>query len=186
MFCILSIFSVLGGALYERRHPLGLETWASPDRTEQVRSRQELRRSEKEVMDAYGQMRAGAHIDAWQHLQSWLTARGHAPEDYRWLCGRVAAWGDPRYITRLTEDYVDRLLTLKRTGEALDVVAARLADDPAFRPKSAAATLQIARIAVTGGGTPRVARALLADFPTRFAADPSVPAAQALARQLEP
>lgn len=187
MFCILSIFSVLGGALYERRHQLGLEPWASPERTEQVRSRQELRRSEKEVMDAYGQMRAGAHIDAWQHLQSWLAARGHAPEDYRWLCGRVATWGDPRYITRLTEDYVDRLLTLKRTGEALDVVAARLADDPTFRPKSAAATLQIARIAVTGGGTPRVARALLADFPTRFAAaDPSVPAAQALARQLEP
>src|SRR3984957_17281604 len=88
MFCILSIFSVLGGALYERRDQLGLETWASPERTEQVRSRQELRRSEKEVMDAYGQMRAGAHIDAWQHLQSWLTARGHAPEDYRWLCGR--------------------------------------------------------------------------------------------------
>ena len=58
---------------------------------------------------------------------------------------RVAAWGDPRYITRLTEDYVDRLLTLKRNGEALDVVAARLADDATFRPKSAAATLQIAR-----------------------------------------
>jgi hypothetical protein len=186
MFCILSIFSVLAGALYERRDELGLETWASPERTEGLRSRQELRLSEKEVMDAYGQMRAGSHIEAWQRLQSWLTARGHAPDDYRWLCGRVAAWGDPRYITRLTEDYVDRLLLLKRNGEALDVVAGRLVDDPNFRPKSAAATLQIARIAAGGGGTPRVARALLADFPKRFAADSCVPAAQALARQLEP
>jgi hypothetical protein len=185
MFCILSIFSVLGGSLYERRDELGLETWASPERTEELRNAQDLRHSEKEVMDAYGQMRAGSHIDAWQRLQSWLTARGNAPDDYRWLCGRVAAWGDPRYITRLTEDYVDRLLLLKRTGEALDVVAARLTDDPTFRPKSAAATLQIARIAAAGGGAPRVARALLADFPTRFAADPCVPAAQALARQLE-
>jgi membrane protein implicated in regulation of membrane protease activity len=26
MFCVLSLFSVLGGALYERRHPPGLET----------------------------------------------------------------------------------------------------------------------------------------------------------------
>jgi hypothetical protein len=185
MFCILSIFSALGGALYERRDELGLETWASPERTEELRNAQDLRHSEKEVMDAYGQMRAGSHIDAWQRLQSWLTARGNAPDDYRWLCGRVAAWGDPRYITRLTEDYVDRLLLLKRTGEALDVVAARLTDDPTFRPKSAAVTLQIARIAAAGGGAPRVARALLADFPTRFAADPCVPAAQALARQLE-
>jgi hypothetical protein len=67
MFCILSIFSVLGGALYERRHELELETWVSPER---------------------------------------------------------------------------------------------------------------------GGGTPRVARALLADFPARFAGDPCVAAAAALARHL--
>ena len=184
MFCILSIFSVLGGALYERRHELGLETWASPERTEELRRQQDLRESEKEVTEAYGQMRVGSHTHAWQLLQTWLAARGNAPDDYRWLCGRVASWGDPRYMTRLTEDYVDRLLVLKRNGEALDVVARRLTDDPTFRPKTAAATLQIARIAAAGGGTPRVARTLLADFPTRFAGDPSVAAAAALARHL--
>jgi hypothetical protein len=184
MFCILSIFSVLGGALYERRHELGLETWVSPERTEELQRKQDLRQSEKEVTEAYGQMRAGSHTQAWQLLQTWLTARGNAPDDYRWLCGRVAAWGDPRYITRLTEDYVDRLLALKRNGEALDVVARRLTDDPSFRPKSAAATLQIARIAAAAGGTPRVARTLLADFPTRFSGDPSVAAANTLARHL--
>jgi hypothetical protein len=129
-------------------------------------------------------MRAGSHTQAWSMLQSWLTTRGNAPDDYRWLCGRVATWDDPRYATRLTEDYVDRLLALKRTGEALDVVAARLAEDPAFRPKSAAATLQIARIAAGGGGKSRVARALLADFAARFAGDPSVAAAAELARHL--
>jgi len=186
MFCILSIFSVLGGALYERRHELGLETWASPERTEELRHKQDLRESDKTVTEAYGQMRVGSHTQAWQLLQAWLTARGNAPDDYRWLCGRVAAWGDPRYITRLTEDYVDRLLALKRSGEALDVVARRLTHDPTFRPKSAAATLQIARIAAAGGGTPRVARTLLADFPARFAGDPSVVAADALARHLGP
>jgi hypothetical protein len=184
MFCILSIFSVLGGALYERRHELGLETWVSPERTEELRRKQDLRDSEKEVTEAYGQMRVGSHTQAWQLLQTWLTARGNAPDDYRWLCGRVVAWGDPRYVTRLTEDYVDRLLALQRNGEALDVVARRLTDDPSFRPKSAAATLQIARIAAGGGGTPRVARTLLADFPARFAGDPSVAAAHALARHL--
>jgi hypothetical protein len=184
MFCILSIFSVLGGALYERRHELGLETWVSPERTEELERKRDLRQSEQEVTEAYGQMRVGSHTQAWQLLQVWLTARGNAPEDYRWLCGRVVAWGDPRYITRLTEDYVERLLALKRTGEALDVVSARLTHDPAFRPKTAAATLQIARIAAAGGGTPRVARTLLTDFPARYAGDPSVPAAAALARHL--
>ena len=173
-------------ALYERRHELGLETWVSPERTEELQRQHDLRQSEKKVTEAYGQMRVGSHTQAWHLLQTWLTARGNAPDDYRWLCARVATWGDPRYITRLTEDHVDRLLILERTGEALDVVSARLTHDPSFRPKSAAATLQIARIAAAGGGTPRVARTLLADFPTRFAGDPCVPAATALARHLGP
>jgi hypothetical protein len=184
MFCILSVFSVLGGALYERRHELELETWVSPERILAREQARVLRQSEHEVTEAYGQVRAGSHTRAWQLLQGWLARRGHDPEDYRWLCGRVSAWDDPRYVTRLTEDYVDRLLTLKRTGEALDVVAARLGQDPAFRPKSAAATLQISQIAAAGGGVPRVARTLLADFPARFAGDPRVAEAAALARHL--
>jgi hypothetical protein len=186
MFGILSVFSVLGGALYERRHELGLEAWASPELIEGRRKAQELRQSENEATEAYGQMRAGSHTQAWATLQTWLSSRGHAPDDYRWLCGRVTVWGDPRYVTRLTEEYVDRLLVLKRNGEALDVVAARLTADPGFRPKSAVATLQIARFAATGAGKPQVARALLADFSARFAGDPCVSAASALARELEP
>jgi hypothetical protein len=186
MFCILSVFSVLGGALYERRHELELETYHSPERTEERVRAQERRQSEHELTEAYGKMRAGSHTAAWQLLQTWLTANENSPENYHWLCGRVASWGDPRYVTRLTEDYVDRLLTLKRNGEALDVVAQRLREDPSFRPKSASATLQIARLAAAGGGTTGVARALLADFSTRFAGDPSIAAADALSRQLVP
>jgi hypothetical protein len=184
MFCILSIFSVLGGALYVRRHELGVEAWNSPERTAGIERARELRQSDNDVAEAYGQMRAGSHIAAWQQLQSWLTARGNDPEDYRWLCGRTASWEDARYVTRLTEDYVDRLLTLKRTGEALDIVARRLEINASFRPKTAASTLQIARLAIAGGGMPRVARTLLADFSTRYAGDPTVPAAAALARDL--
>jgi hypothetical protein len=93
-------------------------------------------------------------------------------------------WDDPRYITRLTEEHIARLLVLKRTGEALDVVAQRLNLDPSFRPKSAADTLGLAQLACQGGGNPRVARALLADFGTRFAGDPRVPVAAALAHHL--
>src|SRR5260370_35882539 len=89
MFCILSVFSVLGGALYERRHELGLETWASPERTEELQRKQDLRESENQVTEAYGQMRAGSHTQAWQLLQTWLTARGNAPADYPCLSGRV-------------------------------------------------------------------------------------------------
>ncbi len=136
-------------------------------------------------MEAYGKMRAGSHTEAWQLLQTWLAARGNAPDDYRWLCGRVVTWDDPRYVTRLTRGLCRSLAAAQaQRGMALDVVAQRLGEDPSFRPKSAATTLQIARLAAGGGGTPRVARALLADFPARFAGDPSVAAAAALARHL--
>jgi hypothetical protein len=117
-------------------------------------------------------------------LADWLKSRDDTPEDYRWLCERTATWDDPRYITRLTEELAARLLTLKRSGEALDVVAQRLSLDPGFRPRSAADTLTIAQLAARGGGLPRVARALLSDFAARFAGDPRVPEAEALAHHL--
>jgi hypothetical protein len=186
MFAVLSIFSFLGGAIYERRHELGVETWVSPERSADLEKKDELRRSDNLVMQAYGLMRANSHIQSWQMLTDWLTSRGNSTEDYRWLCERVQSWDDARYVTRLTEERLDRLLILKRSGEALDVVAQRLQVDPGFRPKSAAHTLAIAQLAARGGGKPAVARSLLADFAARFPGDPHVAAAGALAQQLGP
>jgi hypothetical protein len=175
MFCILSTFSALGGALYERRNELGLETWVSPERDQELKEAQDLRQNHRDVTEAYGKMRAGSHVECWQQLQDWLGRRGHDAEDYRWLCDQVASWGDPRYITRLSQDYLERLISLKRTGEALNLVAQRLKQDPTFRPKSAATTLHLARLAAAGGGAMRVARTLLADFAARFPGDPPSP-----------
>ena len=186
MFAVLSVFSFLGGVCYERRHELNLETWVSPERTEALKAKDTQRESDKHVLEAYGLMRAGSHIKSWQMLEDWLKSRGNTPEDYRWLCERTLSWDDPRYITRLTEEHVARLLTLKRTGEALDVVGQRLNLDPNFRPKSAADTLSLAQLAARGGGAPRVARVLLSDFAARFAGDPRLPAAQALKDHLAP
>ena len=184
MFVVLSIFSVLGGALYERRHELGLETWHSPERTAEKERQADEKQSDSVVTEAYGQVRVGAHQNAWALLQSWLASRGHAPEDYLWVRDKVVAWPDARYADRLTQEYVDRLLAAKRDGEALDAVRDRLRVDKAFRPKSAAATLRIAQLAAGGGGAAGVARVLLSDFGERFAGDPLVETAAALARHL--
>jgi hypothetical protein len=184
MFGILSVFSMLGGALYERRDELGLDTRKSPERTAELQHQADVRESEALLAEAYGQMRVGSHSKAWALLQEWLHSRGNLVADYRWLCARVTDWSDSRYANRLTAGYVERLLTLKQNGEALDAVAQRLAVDPGFRPKTAAATLHIAQLAAHGGGATRVARTLLADFGERFANDPSVAAANALAKQI--
>jgi membrane protein implicated in regulation of membrane protease activity len=184
MFGILSVFSVLGGALYERRNELGLETRRSPERTAELERLAEERESHAQVTDAYGQMRAGSHTKAWALLQDWLASRGHTIADYHWLFEHVAHWHDRRYANRLTEDYLEKLVVLKEYGRALDVVRQRLDQDPSFRPKSAATTLRLAELAAQGGGLPRIARALVADFDTRFPGDPSVVAARALAERL--
>jgi hypothetical protein len=186
MFAVLSVFSFLGGALYERRHELNLDTWVSPERSAALETQQTLRESDRLVHEAYGLMRAGAHIKSFRMLEEWLKSRGYTPEDYRWLCERTASWDDPRYLTRLTEEFVARLLVLKRAGEAVDVVSQRLNLDPTFRPKSAADTLSIAQLAARGGGAPRVARILLSDFAVRFAGDSQVATAQALMDHLGP
>jgi hypothetical protein len=184
LFALLSVFSFLGGALYERRDQLSIETWVSPERTQGLRDKEEQKQHDKVVLDAYGLQRAGSHVKCWQVLESWLQSRGHTPADYHWLCERTLTWDDPRYVTRLTEDYVARLLVQKRTGEALDVVTQRLNLDPTFRPKSAADTLNIAQLAARGGGVARVAKVLLSDFAARFAGDPRIPVAEALQRHL--
>lgn len=184
MFAVLSIFSSLGGALYERRHELGLETWHSPERTAEKARLADLKQSEQVVTEAYGQLRVGAHTKAWELLQTWLASRGHAVEDYRWVRDAVVAWPDARYAHRLTVEYVDRLLAAKRDGEALDAVRERLRVDKGFRPTSAAATLRIAQLAAGGGGALGVARVLLSDFGERFAGHPLVETADALARHL--
>ena len=58
-------------------------------------------------------MRARSHSAAWNVLRDWLASGGDSPQDYRWLVARLERWHDARYVTRMTEEYIERLLTLK-------------------------------------------------------------------------
>jgi hypothetical protein len=185
MYGILAVFSVLGGALYERRDELGIETWHSPERTAAREQAARHRDDLETVARAYAQVRIGAHGEAWKILQDWLSGRGDEPEDYRWLTAQVTPWPDPRYATRMAQETIARLLVLKRNGEALDLVRECLAADPDFRPKTAAETLALARLADRGGVKP-VARRLVADFAQRYPGAVGTELAAQLARELAP
>ena len=183
LVAILSIVSALGGAVYIRRDELGIEVWHSPERRKERQRQEELKKSDDVVDLAFNQARLGAHANATKILPARHKSRNHTPDDYHWLCLRTASWSDPRHLRRLTADYVDRLLQLRRNGEALDLVGQRLKTDPDFRPTNAAATLTIAQLAGRGG-SPAIARVLLADFAVRYAGEPSVGPAATLAREL--
>jgi hypothetical protein len=184
MFAVLSVFSVLAGALYDRRHEMHLDVYVSPEQEAEKQRKAELRLNEKLVLEAYGLMRADAHVKSWQLMHDWVVSRGSEPHDLEWLAERVASWEDSRYATRFTEELIERLVVLKKNSEALKALDRRLAVDPKFRPKSAADTLSLAQLAARGGGAPRLARVLLSDFAARFPGDPRVGVADALARHL--
>jgi hypothetical protein len=78
MFGILSVFSVLGGAIFERRDQLGIQTWTSPEQEAEKERKQDHAKSDKLIHEAYGLMRAGRHLECWELLQRWLSEHGHA------------------------------------------------------------------------------------------------------------
>jgi hypothetical protein len=184
LFALLSGFSLLAGAAYERRHRLGIDTWRSPEQDAEAKAVIERRESERVLAEAYGLARAGAQGRASELIRSWLSQRGGGLADYRWLCGKLKDWGDDRFVTLYTQEYVDKLWMVGERGEALKAVADRVAEDARFRPASARTTLAVAQLAAVGGGRPKLARILLADFSDRFAGDPLCAAAIALARRL--
>jgi hypothetical protein len=183
LFMGLSLFSLLAGSLYDRRDELGLEVWHSPEKKQARADAEDQRQSQKVVDQAYGEVRAAQHLAAWSTLSGWLDARRHRLEDYEWLIERVTPWPDGRYLSRLTEECIERLLAANRNGDALQVMDRALRHNRQFRPKTPASTLRMAHIAAMGG-SPKLANVLLADYAQRFPGDPNVGAAAALMQRL--
>ena len=138
------------------------------------------------VMDAHGSLRAHNPLRTWRLLSEWLRSRGERPEDYTWLTSRIAEWNDSRFLNRLAQAHVSRLLTLERGGEALQVTADRMAVDSRFRPRTAPDTLILAQLAARNGAMRSLAAVLLSDFAGRFKGDPRTLLADKLRQRLTP
>ncbi len=136
-FVLFSLATALGGAIFRRRHALGLDPWASPEREDERRQREETAADNAFCAEVYGLLRAHRHDAAWAQVALWLATAHREPSAYRWLSARADHWGEPRFQDRLTRDFVARLLALGRRGEAVEQVEACwrrggdfVADDP--------------------------------------------------------
>lgn len=183
LFGLLSLSALYAGLIYDCRQELDLETWVSPERTADRQAREDRVRHASLVDEAYELLRVGEKEQAWQILTEWFGSRGRTSVDYYWLADRLSSWSDPAFATRLGQEFVEHLLSGRMSSEVLRVAEARLRVDPGFRPKNAASTLALARIAAAGGAK-RTARLLLADFTTRYAGDTSIAAAQKLREEV--
>jgi len=183
MYGWLAVFSLIGGALYERRHEMGLDAWRSPER-QQARNEIDLTREHARFIDElYGHWRGGAYQEALQAAQNRLTAHHHSLEEYAWLCSALLRWPDRRLASRLAQDYIPRLLEAKRPSEALAAARRHLDADPEYRPATAAELIRLVNFARDGGDR-QLARALLIDFERHYPGDQAAPVIAEMSRQL--
>jgi uncharacterized protein HemY len=107
----------------------------------------------------------------------------HADGEYEWLLVGLKQLEDPRHLDRLRNEYLERLVSGRRSADGLKALERIWRATPDFRLRDAATTLTLARTALDAG-TQRDARILLVDFAQRFAGHPSVQLAAALSSRL--
>src|SRR3984957_2140696 len=178
----LSVFSLIGGSLYEQRHLLGHEPIDTPERRA-ARERWELERERARFMDTiYGEARGGNLAGAWQTIERELALQNYAFEFYDWLLERLGGLDNRRLATRLAQDYITRALA-RDNARVTRLVQSCLAADPQFRPRSGAETLRGAELSRLGSDR-RSAAARAGDFEQHFPGDPASVQAAAMAEHL--
>jgi hypothetical protein len=171
VFAWLSVFSLIGGGLYEEREALGHQAMYTPEREAERRQRALEQERSRFVDVVYAQARGGNLSGAWRTLEQELAARGYGFETYDWLLERLQRLDDQRLASRLAQDYIRRALG-RDNGRVTDLVRARLALDVEFRPYSAVETLRVAEL-VRLAGDRASAQRLVSDFAQEF---PDAPA----------
>jgi hypothetical protein len=181
-FAWLSVFSLIGGSLYEQRHALGHEAIDTPERRA-ARERWELERERGRFMDTvYGEARGGNLAGAWHTIERELALQNYAFEFYDWLLERLGGLDNRRLATRLAQDYITRALA-RDNARVTRLLQRCLAADPQFRPRSGAETLRVAELSRLAGDRTS-AQALLRDFEQHFPGDRGSVQAAAMAEQL--
>jgi hypothetical protein len=181
-FAWLSVFSLIGGSLYERRDTLGHEAIDTPERRA-ARARWLLDRERDRFMDTiYGEARGGNLAGAWQTIERELAQQNYAFEFYDWLLERLGGLDNRRLAQRLAQDYITRALT-RDNARVTRLVQRCLAADPQFRPRSGAETLRVAELSRLAGDRSS-AQALVIDFERHFPGDLGLAQAAAMAEQL--
>jgi len=181
-FAWLSVYALIGGGLYEQRAALGHEAIDTPERRA-ARAQLDVERERARFMDTvYGEARGGNLAGAWHTIQHELARQNHAFAYNDWMFVRLSALDDRRLATRLAQDYLSRALG-RDNALVTRLVRRCLAQDPAFRPRSAAETLRIAELARLAGDRAS-AQTLLLGFEQRFPGDSALPQVLALDERL--
>ena len=150
----LFLFALIGATLHQNRHRLGITTRTREERRAE-RELSEHTRERKRMLDrAFNELRLGRSADAWHHLERWIEIHGRgasAHAEYGALLDSALQWQPHALGDRLTCEYLTRLLALRDTGRALQVLERRLGSNPLFRPASPEQARRLRELASLAG-----------------------------------
>lgn len=130
---LLSLFSLMGGAIYERREALGHEPQVSPERTAEREERVRARQRERMLDEAYVPARIHEPSRVVEPLRRWFDEADSAflDTDARAFLARAADWNDLRAYALVAQLVIARLIAARRFATALELLerARRTAPD---------------------------------------------------------
>lgn len=186
LFCVLSIFTMLGGALYERRHVLGLEPTHTPERKAERADRERSKERAKALDVIYGEARGGNYMASRDSLLHWM--RHEDPDwlerDVRFFFGEARTWQDEKAFIFVSRFLISHLIETGKTGTAVELVSGVLERAPALKLGTASDTVRIASLA-RAAGKRSLALRVLAPFETQFPNDVRTAEVLALRSEIE-
>jgi hypothetical protein len=186
LFFVLSVFSALGGALYERRHRLGFDATHTPEREAEREDRERSRLRARALDEVYGEARGGNFMAARDSLLRWLRQEGmdHLERDARFFFSQCREWQDEKAFVFVARFLVSQLLEVGKTGIAVEIAGGVLERAPTLKLGTAVDTLKIATLA-RAAGRRALALRIVTEFERQFPGDPHTAEAVALRERLE-
>ncbi|HEY6453785.1 MAG TPA: hypothetical protein VIY90_00735 [Steroidobacteraceae bacterium] len=166
---LLAMFCYIGGAVFERRVELQLDTRTHGER---VAERDDKHHAEERaaVLDrTYALLRLKRRSEAWANLEAWM--RNHCPDshpftEYHALQQATCSWDEPIIGDQVTNEYLGKLLANGETGMALEALQIRLDSNPGYYPQGQAYAKRLSEL-VSLSGRKAMNRQLLANAQAR-------------------
>ncbi len=150
----MAMFCFVGGAIFERRVELQLETRTHGERVAERGERYHADDRAAVLDRSYALLRLKRRSDAWANLEPWM--RKHCPDshpftEYHALLQATCSWDDPAIGDKVADEYLGKLLANRETGMALEALEIRLASNPNFYPAQPAVATRMTELATLSG-----------------------------------
>jgi hypothetical protein len=183
---VLSIFSLIGAAMFVRRVALDFEPHSSPEWKAAGAEADRLKRRSQVLDEVYGFIRLHDSRRAAAPLRQWLSGleAEQLAGDVQAIMSQAAQWNSDRGLAEVAQCLVSDLIKVARVDLALETLETTLAQYPRHALESENESVALARQA-RATGKPQLARTIINNFAARTPRHDLGAAAATLLRELE-